>query len=206
MNDDDSLRADFLWMTALFMSGMAGLTWTLALMSGEPPFARVRLDLVDVAIGTAAAGLLALIFQFADDERQQARRILGAQLAACKWHDLVLLAAVVGCFEEGLFRGVLEPWVGRWNEWAALILVNILFGSLHALSWRYALLAGTLGVVMSLLQKYPGEDNLLRPIVAHGVYDLVGFIMLARDHRSSQHGGQMKSLEQADSQRNEAGE
>jgi membrane protease YdiL (CAAX protease family) len=184
MNDNESLRAEFLSMTALFMTAMAALTWGLSLLAGVPPFSHARLSAVDFVIGLAAAAGLALVFQFAQEERRQAGQILGAQLAACRWHDLVLLAAVVGCFEEALFRGVLEQWLGRWNEWGALVAVNVLFGALHAISWRYALLAGVLGVVMSLLVKFPGDDNLLRPIVAHGAYDLIGFIIIARDHRS----------------------
>ncbi len=114
---------------------------------------------------------------------------LGPSLKACRWFDVVLLAAVAGVGEEVLFRGAVQPLFERWTvstgwSWAAgLILSNIIFGLLHFITPTYALLAGMMGVYFGLLLDATGSRNLLGPILAHGLYDYLAFLMLIRAAR-----------------------
>ena len=61
---------------------------------------------------------------------------------------------VVALWEEFMFRGVLQEWVEHWtwNRTAGLILTSIVFGVVHLWfrgfpNWRWALIAGVLGLV-----------------------------------------------------------
>jgi uncharacterized protein len=60
---------------------------------------------------------------------------------------------VVALFEEFIFRGVLQQWLEEWTGRisAALLLSSLIFGSVHLWfrgfpNWRWALLAGLLGL------------------------------------------------------------
>ena len=92
---------------------------------------------------------------------------LGPSLAACRWYDIVLLAALAGVGEEVLFRGLVQPLFERWTlgtgyEWAAgLILSNVIFGLLHFITPTYALLAGLMGAYFGLLLDVTGSRNLV---------------------------------------------
>lgn len=180
--NDQQVRRHFVRFSALFLLGMAVVAAGLSAVSGINPLEKLAWSLRDVAIGIVSAVLMVTVFAVARRQRALATEILGAHLAACRWYDLVLLAIFVGVCEECLFRGVLEPWMARWSPWGAFILVNIVFGLLHAVSPTYAILAGTLGAIMSTLARYP-EFNLLRPIVAHAVYDLIGFFWIVGEYR-----------------------
>ena len=88
--------------------------------------------------------------------------------------------------EELLFRGVLYSGLSRIDPWLALIVSNVAFGMLHALSRNYFLTATAIGFAMHALAQVTGERNLLAPIVAHGVYDLVAFHLLVREWNRQQ--------------------
>jgi uncharacterized protein len=114
---------------------------------------------------------------------------LGPSLTSCRWYDVVLLAAVAGIGEEFLFRGAVQPLFERWTAstgWsrsAGLILSNLIFGLLHFITPTYALLAGLMGVYFGLLLDATGPKNLLGPILAHGLYDYLAFLVLIRAAR-----------------------
>ena len=108
---------------------------------------------------------------------------LGPPLAACRWYDLLLLAAAAGLCEEVLFRGVLQPWMGRHSFLTGLILANLLFGLAHLVTPAYGVMAALLGVYLSLLMQATEPPSLLAPVIAHSLYDLVAFVVIARDHQ-----------------------
>ncbi len=179
-------REEFLIWAGGFLLGMLLLALLLAAAAGLTPLHDVHWSLRDAAIGAAAALVMLGAFGFIAPVRDQAEEILGPSLAACRWSDLLILAALVGIVEELLFRGVLEPWLARWHPLAAFIGVNALFGALHAVSLPYALVAGALGMILSALAHHPGDFNLLRPITAHAVYDYLGFLLIVRSTRAAQ--------------------
>ena len=184
MNIED--REGFLEYSALFLIGMLLGTILLAWLLDVHPILTVHWSGRDFGIGTLAAFAMMAAFGGVRSVRQQAEDVLGPLLAKCYWFDLIILAAFVGIIEELLFRGVLEQAIARYNPWLAIILVNLVFGILHAVSVQYAILAGLLGAILSILARQPGEYNLLRPIVAHGVYDYIGFIWIVSTYRRRQ--------------------
>ena len=176
-------RQHFLNQSAAFMFGLLCLTLLLAAWAGLSPLSEIHWSFRDFGIGIAGAGLMIACFSFVTSAWHQAEQLLGGALASCRWYDLIILAAIVGIVEELLFRGVLEPWVARIHPVVAFCSVNLLFGLLHAVSWTYALVATALGAFLSGLAHWPGEFNLLRPIIAHAVYDYIGFVWLAMHYR-----------------------
>lgn len=183
-------RHDFLTYTAVFLLVLLGITMGLAAWGDVTPWQTIRFDFGDIGIGIMAALLMMAAFGLVSPVRDQAEEILGPSLAACRWYDLIPVAILVGFIEELLFRGVLEPWAARLSPWGAFIGVNVVFGLLHAVSWPYAIVAGLLGAILSLLARGPGEYNLLRPIVAHAVYDYIGFIWISLSYRRSRAAGE----------------
>ena len=107
-------------------------------------------------------------------ERRIAPLFAGAGPAA-----IVLVAVLAGIGEEVLFRGVVQPALGRHLPLAAAVaLTAALFGVAHWITPAYALLAGLVGIYLGLLLAWSG--NLLIPIVAHALYDVVALTLLVR--------------------------
>ena len=92
---------------------------------------------------------------------------------------LALVALFAGLGEETLFRGVIQPALAmHLPVWAALAATAALFGLAHWVTPTYALLAGIVGAYLGGLLLMSG--NLLVPIVAHALYDLVALTLLVR--------------------------
>ena len=182
-------RDDFLTFTSVFLFGLLLITVGLAHAAGIKPLGNITWTVWDFLTGAVAGVLMMAVFGLISPLRQEAEDILGAPLAACRWYDLALMAILVGIIEELLFRGVLEPWMARWNALAAFVIVNVIFGALHSVSLLYAAVATTLGCILSWLTHGIGEFNLLRPIVAHAVYDFVGFAWIAASYSRSHPSG-----------------
>jgi len=97
---------------------------------------------------------------------------------------LALLAALAGAAEEVLFRGVLQVWLARsLPAGVALLVAAALFGAAHSLTRAYAVLAAVGGVYLGVLFWLQG--NLLIPIVAHAVYDLIALRVLVGRYRDA---------------------
>ncbi|MGC1275392.1 MAG: type II CAAX endopeptidase family protein [Planctomycetaceae bacterium] len=108
---------------------------------------------------------------------------LGLPLSRCRWHELALLACLAGICEELLFRGVLQPWLGRLGEPAGWIGTNLLFGFAHAVTPTYFLLATGIGFYFSAVQSLAG--GLIAPMIAHSLYDWFAFVQISRAYRRS---------------------
>jgi uncharacterized protein len=92
---------------------------------------------------------------------------------------LALVAMFAGLGEETLFRGVIQPALAtHLPVWAAVAATAALFGLAHWITPTYALLAGIVGAYLGGLLLVSG--NLLAPIVAHALYDLVALTLLVR--------------------------
>lgn len=171
-------REDFLTFSTVFLLGLLLVSMGLAWLSGVEPMQHVHWSWRDVGIGVLSAFAMTIAFASFTSVRNEAEEALGQSLAVCHWYDLAILAILVGIIEEILFRGVLEPWAARIHPMGAFIAVNLFFGALHAISRLYFLVATILGMYLSLLAHGFDEFNLLRPIVAHAVYDYIGFIWI----------------------------
>jgi hypothetical protein len=118
--------------------------------------------------------------------RQFLFETLGATLCACRWYDLLFVAALAGFCEELLFRGVLQPRLG-------LVGSNLLFGLLHAVTPTYAILAGLLGGYLGELQRLSG--TLGAAMLTHGLYDFLAFEVIAHRCRPASGGPRADSSE-----------
>ncbi len=92
---------------------------------------------------------------------------------------IVMMAIGAGVSEELLFRGVLQSWIDGFAPVViAIIASNIIFGLLHMRTALYAVIAGLVGVYLGGLYFY--TDNLLAPMITHGLYDFVALIYTKR--------------------------
>lgn len=154
---------------------------------GIPPLEYIRPTLTGLGFGIAAAAVLLLgLYWTLTTNTKSIRRLvarvveqLGPLLAGRSPAALVLLAAVAGLAEEMLFRGVVQTGLTRLlPEWAALAVASAAFGLAHFLTPAYALLAGLAGLYLGALFLLQG--NLIAPIVAHMVYDVVALNCVVR--------------------------
>jgi membrane protease YdiL (CAAX protease family) len=177
-------REDFLTFTGIFLFALLGVTVLLAHWADVPLTSQVNWSTRDFGIGAVAAVAMFFAFSWITSVREQAGDALGHSLAQCYWYDLAIMALLVGTIEEFMFRGLLEQWLARWNPLGAFLIANAIFGLLHAMSPQYAILAALLGCILSLLTWWVGDFNLLRPIVAHALYDFIGFTVIAAEYRN----------------------
>lgn len=155
----------------------------LAWLADLSPWEQVHWNLA--VVGQALLGTVPLfaVYRLARKTRLVAIDLLGQALSLCRLHDLILLAALAGLGEELLFRGVLQPWFERVSPLAGLILTNVLFGLMHAVTLSYAVIAGLIGLYLSWLAYGVDPPNLLRPIITHAAYDFVAFLLIVREYR-----------------------
>jgi membrane protease YdiL (CAAX protease family) len=108
-----------------------------------------------------------------------ARERLAPLFVGCSTPELGLVALAAGVGEEALFRGWLQPWLSHWMPpWAAVGGTAVLFGAAHPLTPTYAALAALAGCYLGVMLLLSG--NLLLPITAHALYDLVALSALVR--------------------------
>jgi membrane protease YdiL (CAAX protease family) len=176
-------RASFLRMAGILEGGVVLVALLLAAWLDLWPLQTIHFNGQDALWGSVAIVPMLLLFFAARGLRGLVVELLGQPLSLCTWYDLLLVAALAGFGEELLFRGVLQPWIGRGHPLAGLIGANLIFGLLHALTPGYAALATAFGFYLSWLLAGFGEPNLLRPIVAHAAYDYVAFLLIVREYR-----------------------
>ncbi len=111
------------------------------------------------------------------------RWLLRPLLEGSRWPELLLISAAAGLGEELLFRGLVQnlgqAWLG--TLWG-LALASLLFGLAHPLTRWYIAIAALIGLYLGWLWLATG--NLLAPIVAHGLYDFVVLLVMARPRRA----------------------
>jgi hypothetical protein len=115
-------------------------------------------------------------------------RLVVPLFARCSAWQLAVVSLSAGVGEELLFRGLFQDGLARWlgpphGVWVALLVASLAFGLCHYLTAGYAILATLIGVYLGGLLIW--TDNLLTPVVAHGLYDFCALIYLVR--RGAQH-------------------
>lgn len=177
----------------LFGLVVAFFAWGVGWLVEVPPEAIVHWRWQDAAWGSVAALVpLALFFGVVrwipwgplDDVNELTREFIGPMFRDSTVVQLALVAAAAGIGEEMLFRGVIqhgltlriEPPLGMIVGFAVSAL---LFGLAHWLTWMYAVLTALMAVYFGWLMV--ATDNLLTPIVAHGVYDLFALLIIRHD-------------------------
>lgn len=100
----------------------------------------------------------------------------------CSMGQLIILALLAGVAEEALFRGVIQPGLGRWlSSGGGLIATSVIFGLVHLLTMSYAALAALVGLYLGTLLLVSG--NLLVPMVVHALYDFIALMLLIQLER-----------------------
>lgn len=182
----------FFWAACWFEAGLTPLALGLGWLCDVDVFADLSYSESVLANALLATLPLLLLF-FAMQQASYAPLIqirkllletLGARLYRCQWSDLLILAAIAGFSEEALFRGAVQPWLEQLtNLNMGLVLSNVVFALLHAVTPLYALLALLMGIYLGLSLDYGGERNLLTPIIIHALYDFVAFLVIVRSYR-----------------------
>lgn len=169
-------------LVAVLIGWFADINPTAALFFDEPAI------LLGI-LGTLPLILLFLTLQILPINSLQTIRqllldTLVGRLYALHWTDLFVLSAIAGIAEELLFRGTLQPWFeGLWGMQVGLWVSSVVFGLVHAITPLYALLATLVSVYLGLSLDYSGTRNLLTPIIIHGLYDFLVFILLVQQYK-----------------------
>ncbi|MEE9345856.1 MAG: CPBP family intramembrane glutamic endopeptidase [Methylococcales bacterium] len=111
---------------------------------------------------------------------------LGQHMAQLRWYHLFALAAAAGLGEELLFRGTIQPWLENLGGYQfGLLASNVIFGLVHAITRMYAIITGLVGIYLGYLMDVSGERNLLAPVLTHGLYDFLAFLVIADTARKN---------------------
>jgi len=114
-----------------------------------------------------------------EDPGENARRIM-AFIPKLKPWQFVPLAALIGIYEELIFRGFLMPRLRRaLGGWTlAVILTTTVFTALHAIEQTRAALivVAILSLIFSLVTIW--RRSIVPAIVAHGLFNLSQFLLL----------------------------
>ena len=153
-------------------------------------FARLQVNAAALAYGLAATlPMLLVLWWCLRTSWAPMRRLVSLAEAHLRPHltgastgGIVLLSFMAGIGEESLFRGVIQAALAdRLPGWIAVVIGACLFGAAHWLTLSYALLAGLIGVYLGVV--FLLTENLLIPITAHALYDVVALSVLARSPR-----------------------
>jgi uncharacterized protein len=131
---------------------------------------------------TLASGI---IYRLWPAYRRSADIYLELVIKPLEWSDLIWLGLLPGLSEELLFRGVMLPALGL--NLGAVLITSILFGVLHLSGngqWPYVIWATIVGFALGYCALVSG--NLLVPVVAHIVTNLVSGLLWKINHRRSQ--------------------
>jgi uncharacterized protein len=180
----------------LFESGLVVLAVVLGWLLQRNPLPGVGTgpdrwsDAIAVACGALAAlpmllGLM-LVEWYPVGPLRELQRTVETQLVPLVRHwtipQMALVSLAAGFGEEMLFRGLLQSALADRLDGPAGLLLAVLaasavFGICHWVTTSYAVLAGAVGIYLGLLLVI--FDNLLVPIVAHALYDLIALIYLS---------------------------
>ena len=111
--------------------------------------------------------------------REQVQWLIDEMFPSRSIAQFAMVAILAGVGEELLFRGALQSILGNWTTpIIGLVITSLLFGLAHALSKLYFLFAVVVGAFLGWMTlKY---NDLVAPMVAHGVYDFLALVYLSR--------------------------
>ncbi|MCP2731779.1 CPBP family intramembrane glutamic endopeptidase [Limnofasciculus baicalensis] len=138
--------------------------------------------ILGLGIGMMVTGVSGLVYRLWPAYRQSADLYLQMILKPLLLPDLIWLGLLPGMSEELLFRGVMLPAVGL-NP-IGIITSSLVFGILHLSSpqqWPYVIWATVVGLLLGFCAVVTG--NLLVPIVAHVVTNLISSCLWKLTHR-----------------------
>jgi membrane protease YdiL (CAAX protease family) len=150
-------------------------------------FAGLQWDLEDALWGVSASLPPLAVFFYAlksawkplVEIRDALDRTAGRLFGNFSIIQLFTVSALAGICEEALFRSVvqggLETVLGRM---AALFVASTAFGFAHLLNWSYGWFSFLAGLYLGGL--WLATDNLLTPMITHGLYDFLALVYYLR--------------------------
>ncbi|NJK56347.1 MAG: CPBP family intramembrane metalloprotease [Pleurocapsa sp. SU_5_0] len=175
----------FMGITAIFLLAIAKIWQKLGgvqLLSFEfTP--QALLWSIGLALGiTLTSGI---VYRFWSAYRRSADVYLELVIKPLEWSDLIWLGLLPGLSEELLFRGVMLPALGF--NLTAVVVSSVLFGVLHLSGngqWPYVVWATIVGFTLGYCALITG--NLLVPVIAHIITNLVSGLVWKINHRQKQ--------------------
>jgi membrane protease YdiL (CAAX protease family) len=173
-------RGDLLLNTLFVEGGLAVVAIVLAWLLGPDLWAKLHWSWMDALWGILGAipplAIILLIDRYPFGPFRHVAdisdRILRPLLKNCKWPDYFLLATLAGICEELLFRGWMQPYLAQYLPlWLSILIGGFVFGLCHLLTSTYFIIAWMISIYLAMLLVW--TDNLLVPMVTHGVYDLI---------------------------------
>ncbi|PSB11789.1 CPBP family intramembrane metalloprotease [Pleurocapsa sp. CCALA 161] len=138
---------------------------------------------IGLALGiTLTSGI---VYRFWPAYRRSADVYLELVIKPLEWSDLIWLGLLPGLSEELLFRGVMLPALGF--DLLAVLVSSVLFGVLHLSGngqWPYVVWATIVGFTLGYCALITG--NLLVPVIAHIITNLVSGLVWKINHRQKQ--------------------
>lgn len=186
--EQEARRLTVVLLAVLVEGGLLVAAGLLGWSIDQPPVRFFDWTLWGVLWGVVAAvPLLVLFFVFlrwpiGPLQRIQrfSEEVIRPLLAPCSLVDLFGISALAGLGEETFFRGVLQEATTRWfNVWVGVIVVSVLFGLVHSITFTYAVLATLMGAYLGCIWLY-FDQNLLVIVVTHALYDFVVLLWLLR--------------------------
>lgn len=140
--------------------------------------------LIGVCLGLGITALSGIAYYLCPPYKKSANYYLEIVLKPLVIPDLIWLGLLPGLSEELLFRGVMLPALGY--DHIAVIMSSLCFGILHlsgTQQWAYVIWATIVGIILGYSALL--SDNLLVPVVAHAVNNLVSSCLwkMASDKR-----------------------
>ena len=135
-----------------------------------------------------AAGIIltsSIIYRTWSAYRRSADYYLQLVIKPLIWADIIWLGLLPGLSEELLFRGIMLPALGL--NLAAVFISSVLFGVLHLSGnnqWPYVVWATIVGFALGYSALVTG--NLVVPVVAHIITNLISGTVWKPNHRETQ--------------------
>jgi membrane protease YdiL (CAAX protease family) len=176
-----------IWMGTAFELGLGLLAVGLGYVLSISPWENFQAGVLPILGSSLASlplvGALALLLRSDWEMLREMRMFIDTfvlpMFANARLWELGLLCAAAGIGEELLFRGVLQPVCIKYlGVCAGVLLVNLLFSLLHPFSVAYLVGAYLIGCYLSVL--YVATENLLVPMIVHGLYDFIALVWMMR--------------------------
>jgi membrane protease YdiL (CAAX protease family) len=189
--DSSQQRSDGFAMAVVVEGGLALIAVAAAWLfhvSLRDLFPTDRASLVSaVARGLLATAPMLIIFWILVNSnwpmlrqlREQVEWLIGEMFPNGSIAQFATVAVLAGVGEELLFRGSLQTALSNWTTpVTGLVITSLLFGLAHALSKLYFFFAVAVGAFLGWMTlRY---NDLVAPIIAHGLYDFLALAYLSR--------------------------
>jgi hypothetical protein len=172
-------------VTALVLLFVAKLWLHLGSVTLLPLHGTAEALLLGLGLALGITVLSSLVYRLWPAYRHSADYYLQMVLKPLVLPDLIWLGLLPGMSEELLFRGVMLPAVGL--NTTGVVASSLLFGILHLSGpqqWPYVVWATAVGLLLGFSALATG--NLLVPIVAHIVTNLLSSYLWKLDHKQAE--------------------